>query len=134
MTSTATSLRTVSAPAKGAPAQRPAPRPAQRSARPAAVHLTTRGYLAVLVLLVLVVLGAFAIGRAASSHATEQVGSPGPAPTQRTVQQGDTLWSIAREVAPDRDPRDVVAQIRRLNHLSSASVQAGRQILLPAVV
>jgi LysM domain len=31
------------------------------------------------------------------------------------VQPGDTLWSIAVEIAPDRDPRAVVAELRAAN-------------------
>ena len=98
------------------------------------LRLTTRGYALVLLILVLLLLGAFAIGRSASSQATGPATSGPPALTQLTVQPGDTLWSIARRVAPQRDPRDVVSQIRRLNHLPSASVQAGRQLLLPVAV
>src|SRR5690606_13441332 len=34
-----------------------------------------------------------------------------------TIERGDTLWSIARTLYPDRDPRPVVAMIRELNGL-----------------
>lgn len=97
------------------------------------LRLTGRGQLLLLLLLVVLVLGAFAMGRVASSQAMVP-SDAAPVPAQVTVQQGDTLWSIARRVAPQRDPRDVVAQIRRLNHLPSAVVQAGRQLLLPVAV
>lgn len=103
------------------------------AARPG-VRLTGRGQFLVLLALVLMLLGAFAIGRAASSQATEQASSAAPALTQVTVQPGDTLWAIARRVAPERDTREVVAQLRQLNHLPTAAVQAGSQLLLPAVV
>ena len=42
----------------------------------------------------------------------------GSAPTALvdvTVAPGDTLWSIAGEAAPDRDPREVIEEIRHLN-------------------
>jgi LysM repeat protein len=55
----------------------------------------------------------------------------GPGLQQTTVQSGDTLWSIAQRIAPDNDPRDVIAQIRRINHLQSSSLRVGQQLLLP---
>jgi hypothetical protein len=50
-----------------------------------------------------------------------------------TVKPGDTLWSIARRVAPDQDPRPVVDQLIADNHLQG-SLQAGQAIDLPAPV
>ena len=37
-----------------------------------------------------------------------------------TVQPGESLWAIAGAVAPERDPRDVVADIVQLNNLDAA--------------
>ena len=48
-----------------------------------------------------------------------------------TVMPGDTLWSIAEEVAPGADPRDVVDAIIRLNALPSGSLTAGQSLALP---
>ena len=48
-----------------------------------------------------------------------------------TVQAGDTLWSIARRVAPGRDPRAVVDQLIADNHLHG-DLQVGQAIDLPA--
>jgi hypothetical protein len=48
-----------------------------------------------------------------------------------TVLSGDTLWSIAQEVNPSGDPRDVVAEIMTLNGLSSASLTPGQEIAIP---
>ena len=97
------------------------------------VRMTARGRRLVLLLVALLVLTAFAVGRAGSSSAGVQ---PEAAPqlTQVTVQQGDTLWAVARRVAPGHDPRELVAQIRRLNHLETASLVPGQQLVLPAVV
>jgi len=50
-----------------------------------------------------------------------------------TVGHGDTLWELAESVAPDEDPREVIADIVRLNGLDSAVVQPGQRIALPAV-
>jgi Tfp pilus assembly protein FimV len=56
--------------------------------------------------------------------------SPAPAAGASvvTVQAGDTLWSIARSVAPGRDPRDVVDQLMASNHLKSASLSPGQTL------
>ena len=45
------------------------------------------------------------------------------------VQPGETLWEIAAEVAPDRDPRAVVDELIELN--GSASITPGQRLLLP---
>ncbi|WP_431804145.1 LysM peptidoglycan-binding domain-containing protein [Microbacterium sp. bgisy203] len=48
-----------------------------------------------------------------------------------TVMPGDTLWSIAEEVAPAADTRDVVDDIARLNALSSGELAAGQSLAIP---
>jgi Tfp pilus assembly protein FimV len=50
--------------------------------------------------------------------------------TAYTVEAGDTLWGIAREVAPDRDPREVVDQMVRDNRIHG-SLQVGQRLLVP---
>ena len=49
-----------------------------------------------------------------------------------TVQPGDSLWAIAGTVAPERDPRDVVADILQLNNLEAARVVPGQSLVVPA--
>jgi hypothetical protein len=49
-----------------------------------------------------------------------------------TVQPGESLWAIAGSVAPDRDPRDVVADIVQLNNLDAARVMPGQQLFVPS--
>lgn len=49
-----------------------------------------------------------------------------------TVQPGESLWAIAGSVAPDRDPRDVVADIVQLNNLDAARVLPGQQLFVPS--
>jgi hypothetical protein len=56
---------------------------------------------------VLVVLVAGQAGAALGSSPLEAPGRP-PAVTRYVVRSGDSLWSVARRVAPDRDPRPVV--------------------------
>ena len=95
------------------------------------LRLTRRGRLLVLVTLVAVLFGAFSLGRAATQAAPVGGEPTTPAVTLAIVQPGESLWSLARRIAPDNDPRDVVAQIRRLNDLSSSELQPGQQLVLP---
>jgi hypothetical protein len=48
-----------------------------------------------------------------------------------TVQPGQSLWAIAGTVAPERDARDVVADIVQLNNLSAGAVFPGQQLYVP---
>lgn len=48
-----------------------------------------------------------------------------------TVQAGQSLWAIAGTVAPERDPRDVIADIVQLNNLSAGRVVPGQQLFVP---
>ena len=98
------------------------------------VRLTRRGRVVVLLTLLSLLLVAFSLGRSAHSEASGR--TPGQAQgtvayAQTTVHQGETLWSVARRVAPGHDPRALVQRIRELNHLDSASVQAGQLLVLP---
>ena len=103
-----------------------------RVVRPAPGHLrlTRRGRLvtaaATVLIAVLTLVGV--VSRAGSLHETSPV--PASAPAQVVVAPGETLWSIAERVAPDRDPRTVVAGIQRLNDLPTADVRAGQTLLL----
>jgi hypothetical protein len=96
---------------------------------PPRARLTRRGRLVLFILAVGLLLAAISLGRAGSQAATAT--ETGPALQQTTVQQGETLWTVAQRIAPDNDPRDVVAQIRRINHLHSSSLRVGQQLLLP---
>jgi hypothetical protein len=49
-----------------------------------------------------------------------------------TVQPGESLWGIAGAVAPERDPRDVVADIVQLNNLDDGRVMPGQRIFVPS--
>jgi LysM repeat protein len=76
-----------------------------------------------------ILLAAISVGRAGSQAATAT--ETGPSLQQTTVQQGETLWTVAQRIAPGNDPREVIAQIRRINHLESSSLRVGQQLLLP---
>ena len=58
--------------------------------------------------------------------------APAPAPVDVTVAPGDTLWSIATEAAPDRDPRVVIQEIRQLNDVSGEVLPIGVVLRVPA--
>lgn len=103
-----------------------------RQAAPSSVRLTRRGRVVVLLALVALALVAFTLGRVGSSQAATER----PTPTSyaaTTVHAGETLWAVAQRVAPGHDPREVVAQLRALNHLSDGGLQVGQQLLLPRV-
>ncbi len=98
------------------------------------LRITARGrrVVAFLVSLPLVVaLGVAVVGGGAALASNEE-GAPAGSFAEITVMSGDTLWSIAEDLAPAADPRDVVAQITRLNALSGGSVTAGQRIAIPA--
>jgi hypothetical protein len=95
------------------------------------VRLTRRGRTLAVLLLAGVLFGAFSLGRSASEATGGAADSAGPALVQTTVQPGESLWSVAQRIAPDNDPREVIAQIRRLNDLESSQLLVGQQLLLP---
>ncbi|MFD4959245.1 LysM peptidoglycan-binding domain-containing protein [Microbacterium sp. NPDC058389] len=99
------------------------------------LRLTVRGrrVLALLAALpALIALGAaMALGGGAALASLEG-GAPADSFESVIVSAGDSLWSIAEEVAPGHDPRDVVDQIARLNALNGVAVQVGQQLAIPA--
>jgi LysM repeat protein len=48
------------------------------------------------------------------------------------VMPGDTLWSIAEEIAPGTDPRDVVDALQSLNLLDGGVLMVGEELAIPA--
>ena len=67
-----------------------------------------------------------------SALASKDAGAPAGSFETITVSSGDSLWSIAEEVAPAADPRDVVDAIARLNALQGVSISAGQRLAIPA--
>ncbi|MEM7273601.1 MAG: LysM domain-containing protein [Actinomycetota bacterium] len=59
------------------------------------------------------------------------VAEPVPIPGDVVVvaQPGDSLWSIAQSIAPDSDPRPVVAALIEAN--GGDSVRIGQEIVIP---
>jgi len=98
------------------------------------VRLTRRGVAATG--LVVALLGAALLIVAHSSLAGSTLAGSQMQPAARTgigggfstvvVQRGDSLWSIARQLAPDRDPRAVVEQLRSVNRLPGVALWPGQ--------
>lgn len=98
------------------------------------LRITARGrrVVASLVALPLAIALGLAVVGGGAALASNEAGAPAGSFTEITVMSGQTLWSIAEELAPAADPRDVIAQIARLNALSGGSVTAGQRIAIPA--
>jgi hypothetical protein len=93
------------------------------------IRLTRRGrWLLVLTVMILLVIAGFTLGRGSSLAVS---GAHRSTHHSVVVQPGETMWSVAVRVAPHVDPRLVVADIQALNHLSSAGVEPGEQLLVP---
>lgn len=46
-----------------------------------------------------------------------------------TISRGDTLWNIAKEYTPsNKDIRQTIYEIEKLNNMSNASIYEGQQI------
>ncbi len=52
--------------------------------------------------------------------------------TVHVVQSGDTLWTIASDLAaPDEDVRASISELKRLNGLTSSSLSVGQVLSVP---
>ena len=106
---------------------RPLPAPAARHRGAVYRRRRTIALLFVVVLVAAVLALTFVGGRATAD------GSPAGEikPTAvYVVRPGDTLWDIAVRLAPDRDPRVVVAALER--SAGGSSIRSGQRIVLPA--
>lgn len=76
----------------------------------------------------LILLGAFLTSQA-------QAGESAPTSSQTlevNIAAGESLWDLAVQYAPERDPRDVVAEMVELNNLGTSVIQAGQRISIPS--
>jgi len=100
------------------------------AARPR-LRLTSRGRNVLLLLIGLPIALWLLVAQLNGGAATGTLEAGGPVPIV-VVQPGESLWTVAEQVAPDADPRDVIAAIVAFNHLESADVLAGQQLGIPA--
>lgn len=98
------------------------------------LRLTTRGRRVLLAAAALPAAFALAVaimsGGAALASRDDNAGAS--AFTTVTVVYGESLWSIAEQIAPQSDPRDVVDDIVRLNALESPILEPGQSLAIPA--
>ena len=97
------------------------------------LRLTRRGRL-VFIGLPLMLTAAAALTVLGFFTAPAMASSGGPEVTQTvqvSVAAGESLWGLAQEFAPERDPRDVVADIMELNNLTEARIPVGTQLYIP---
>lgn len=121
-------LELVPPPAQGAASGVVPARPERAVEAP--VHLTRRGR--VVVLLALVVAGVVAMLALSGVVGGAAAGTPDrPMTATVVVQPGQTLWSIARDVAPGADRQETIARIVQLNALPSTGVSAGERLVVP---
>lgn len=97
------------------------------------LRLTVRGrrVMAAFAALPVVVAIAFGALSGGAALASRDGGAPVGTFEEITVMSGETLWSIAQEIAPSADPRDVVSEIVRLNALDGVGVSAGQRLSIP---
>ncbi|WGW13142.1 LysM peptidoglycan-binding domain-containing protein [Saxibacter everestensis] len=105
----------------------------------AGVRLNRRGRLVMSVLAALVLIGAvlalsatFSVVSGMLFHAEAQANSSTAEVVEYvTVQDGQTLWGIASEAAPNSDPRDTITKIVELNQLDGTVVRTGQRLAIP---
>lgn len=117
----------------GYPAALRTPRTIELPSLPTRLRLTRRGRRVIAVLLAVVAAVVVLLALLGGAGAATAGGAAGaPLPTL-TVDAGDTLWSIAEEIAPGADPRGVIYELKKLNGLPSAAVSPGQVLSIPAV-
>ena len=94
------------------------------------IRLTRKGRLAITSLAGLVLLaGLFTL---ATSGAEASNTSSSASVIEVVVSPGDTLWSIAKAVKPNQDPRETIYDIKAMNLISGSQVFPGQIIKVPA--
>ncbi|AEH10879.1 MULTISPECIES: LysM peptidoglycan-binding domain-containing protein [Protofrankia] len=92
------------------------------------LRLTGRGRVVLIVLVMLVSCLVLSVARVTSSAAP--TGDDRPARVH-VVRSGETLWGIARGLAPDGDTRVAVARLAGLNRLETTDLVPGQTLRLP---
>lgn len=97
------------------------------------LRLTRRGRVVFTTLAAMpLVIGALAFAVNGGGAVAGGAGQQGSSFDYIAVPAGASLWTLAEDIAPAEDPRDVIDAIIDLNQLSSAEVQAGQRLAIPA--
>jgi hypothetical protein len=96
------------------------------------MHLNRRGRLArTLVVLSLAIVLLATFGFSAGAGNTDQMSSTSGDFITITVGPGESLWSLAGQIAVDGDKRSLVDEIISINSLATADVQVGQELRIP---
>jgi LysM repeat protein len=95
------------------------------------LRITARGR-AVLLALVTTPLVAIILALSLASGGATATGSTGAPLQSVTVLAGQSLWTLAEQVAPQADPREFIADVIALNGLSSAELRPGQSLQIPS--
>jgi len=107
-------------------------RPAARvQVRPIAIVRAILGWVLILVVSGGLLLGVGKTIQSAQASGTDLTSTEAVTFEYITIMQGDSLWSVAEEYAPNRDPRDFIAEIVALNNMPDSVVDAGMRLALP---
>lgn len=95
------------------------------------LRLTTRGRRVLLALAAIPL--AIGLAFAALSSGSAYAGGEGVSSSFETitVMPGDTLWSIAEDIAPGIDPREVIDSLQQLNLLDGGMLMVGEELAIP---
>lgn len=65
----------------------------------------------------------------------DQVQSQSPSCKRIIVQEGDTVWALAKKESQgkNRDTRELVREIYRLNNLGKSTLHPGQPLLIPNI-
>ena len=96
------------------------------------MHLNRRGRLArTLVVLSLAIVLLATFGFSAGAGNTDQMSSTSDHFITVIVGPGESLWSLAGQIAVDGDKRSLVDEIISINSLATADVQVGQELRIP---
>lgn len=118
------------------PTARPVSRPVRRprpSAASSSLRLTRRGRVVIALASILMLFGVTVVSGVFTADAGSSAAEQGRATGVVVVQAGESLWQIAKDIAPQADPRETVTTIRELNGLGDTTVVPGQSIVVPLV-
>jgi hypothetical protein len=108
-----------------------APRSIAAQAKPPRLRLTPRGRRVLLTLAATPLVIAALFFALNGGGATATLSGSTQEFTYVTVEAGQSLWQLAEQLAPNADPREVIARIVQLNQLESSDVGAGQELAIP---